>query len=369
MQLGDFSLSGSNLYLDGTLTTAELDSLNLDSVLLIVRGTLDNRGETLEIGPGTPIRRLDIDGGTIRGGVIDGQKDGRWDTGQFGGGATLDSARYLSLPERNFDFTEGFTWEGWVHPTSVGYYQRLFDFGNGPADDNFFLNRYSTTNDLEFYNNGSRLLRVSNALSLNEWQHFAVTITPGGDLKLFKNGTEIGSTTITVPSNGVRSRNYFGHSQYVNDANFYGTIDDYRLWSVARTPAEIAANYNQMLTGSEAGLIGYWQFEETAGLVAANEVAGGDAATWQGVPDLIQVSNNGSNRLDGVRLDTEISLEGYRDFLRIDNGLELNSTMTVGRQSRVYFRGDQSVSGSGDVLISPDHTDSSYAQGLFLEQA
>ncbi|KAA5535416.1 hypothetical protein FYK55_28555, partial [Roseiconus nitratireducens] len=83
----------------------------------------------------------------------------------------------------------------------------------------------------------------------------------------------------------------------------------------------------------------------------------------------ISVSSNTSNRLDGVTLETNIALTDYRDFLRIDNGLELNATMTVGRQARVYFRGSQSLSGTGEVLVSQSHTDASYAQGLFLEQS
>jgi hypothetical protein len=39
-----------------------------------------------------------------------------------------------------------------------------------------------------------------------------------------------------------------------------GAIDEVRIWNVARTQAEIQANMSQPLSGSEIGLIGYWQF-------------------------------------------------------------------------------------------------------------
>ena len=41
-----------------------------------------------------------------------------------------------------------------------------------------------------------------------------------------------------------------------------GNISDVRYWNVAHTPEEIAANYTNTLTGTEAGLVGYWRLDE-----------------------------------------------------------------------------------------------------------
>jgi hypothetical protein len=47
--------------------------------------------------------------------------------------------------------------------------------------------------------------------------------------------------------------------------HFDGWLDEVRIWSVARSGAEILADMNQTLVGSEPGLVGYWSFEEGAG--------------------------------------------------------------------------------------------------------
>ena len=42
-----------------------------------------------------------------------------------------------------------------------------------------------------------------------------------------------------------------------------GNLSDVRIWNVARTPAEIQANYTNRLTGTEPGLVGYWPLTGT----------------------------------------------------------------------------------------------------------
>ena len=48
-------------------------------------------------------------------------------------------------------------------------------------------------------------------------------------------------------------------------AFFNGQIDEFRIWNVARTAAQIAATMGKTLAGNEANLVGYWKFDETSG--------------------------------------------------------------------------------------------------------
>ncbi len=50
---------------------------------------------------------------------------------------------------------------------------------------------------------------------------------------------------------------------------FGGYIDEFRVWKVARSAAEIMANYNKGLAGNETGLVGYWKFNEAPGATTA----------------------------------------------------------------------------------------------------
>ena len=45
---------------------------------------------------------------------------------------------------------------------------------------------------------------------------------------------------------------------------FYkGSIDEVRIWNVGRTADQIAANMRKELVGNEAGLVGYWNFNDS----------------------------------------------------------------------------------------------------------
>ena len=57
----------------------------------------------------------------------------------------------------------------------------------------------------------------------------------------------------------------FGLEESNGKYAFHGLLDDVRLWNVARSPEEIAANYNRLIDPSTSGLVGYWNFDEASG--------------------------------------------------------------------------------------------------------
>jgi hypothetical protein len=66
--------------------------------------------------------------------------------------------------------------------------------------------------------------------------------------------------------------------------SFTGWLDDIRVWSVARSAAEIAAARSQALPGNTPGLVLYLRLEEGAGTVLANATGGNTATLYSGVP-------------------------------------------------------------------------------------
>jgi hypothetical protein len=60
--------------------------------------------------------------------------------------------------------------------------------------------------------------------------------------------------------------------------SFNGFFDELRVWSVARTPAEIAATYNRVIAANTPGLAGYYRFEEGAGTTLADSSAAASPA-------------------------------------------------------------------------------------------
>ncbi|MDB5200740.1 MAG: hypothetical protein JWQ27_149 [Ferruginibacter sp.] len=59
------------------------------------------------------------------------------------------------------------------------------------------------------------------------------------------------------------------------DSGFKGKMDEIRMWNRPRTAAEILANYNKCLTGTEPGLVTYYRSNEMSGSVLTNSASGG----------------------------------------------------------------------------------------------
>jgi len=120
----------------------------------------------------------------------------------------------------------------------------------------------------------------------NEWHHVAVTWA-GGDLVFYLDGL---TNRALQGSNEemVISELRIGHdglSRLGSDDAFDGDLDEVRFWNRARTPGEIQAFMSQRLSGSEAGLIGYWRLDEAGGQHASDSSPSGAHGTLGSSPD------------------------------------------------------------------------------------
>lgn len=83
------------------------------------------------------------------------------------------------------------------------------------------------------------------------WTHFAlVHDSIGATITGYINGTMITQVAVTTPLNQMGTNFHVG--SYTGSNSFNGSIDEFRFWNVARSAAEIQANYNTELgTGFE----------------------------------------------------------------------------------------------------------------------
>jgi hypothetical protein len=100
------------------------------------------------------------------------------------------------------------------------------------------------------------------------WIHQSWSYTGNhGTLSFTVNGTEYpvitqaGQPTLSLFQGIVT----LGASQNFGTQGFDGILDEVRIWSVARTPAEVASNMNVVLKGTEPGLVAYYRFSEGSG--------------------------------------------------------------------------------------------------------
>src|SRR5690606_27035891 len=133
------------------------------------------------------------------------------------------------------------------------------------------------------------------------WTHVAVTRDMATkQLTWYVNGNQAASATLpyaSIPASALPLRIGKG---YVED--FDGELSDVRLWSRARSQAEIQADMNRRLRGDEAGLNGYWPLDDGPGARAGDLSPHGSHgavlnATWLNTgPGL---SRGSALRLDG----------------------------------------------------------------------
>jgi len=147
-------------------------------------------------------------------------------------------------------FNGDFTAIGWVYVRSYASWSRLFDFGNGAGQDNVLI---AITNgssgypvlDVKGGNNGGNL-QSSAQIPLNQWVQLAATQS-GTTQTLYINGQQVAQQSGGPENNVARTLNYIGRSNWGADAYLDGKISQLKIYSRARTQAELVTDYNRML--------------------------------------------------------------------------------------------------------------------------
>ncbi|MEI9920903.1 MAG: immunoglobulin domain-containing protein [Bacteroidota bacterium] len=128
--------------------------------------------------------------------------------------------------------------------------------------------------------NGVTSYFFSYSFSSNTLYHVAAVFS-GTTVTIYVNGTSVGSSSggMNTPS-GVSLR--IGSSTGTSDY-FKGDIDEVRLWNVARTAQQIRESMHLTLTGSETGLVSYYQLNESSG-TATSDAKGTNTGTLTNSP-------------------------------------------------------------------------------------
>ncbi|MEP1791362.1 LamG-like jellyroll fold domain-containing protein [Reichenbachiella sp.] len=179
--------------------------------------------------------------------------------------AEIDAASSINVQEEStYDFGGHFTIEtqfrsnGFVSPNEV-----IISKGN----DAWTIRRNGTTNQLIFDVAGAGSVVSQTSVNDQKWHHVA-GVYDGTNLKIYIDGyledEAVASGTPAVNNQNVT----IGANPVFDNAEFFGQIDETRIWSSARSAAQIKDGANTGLDGDEPGLLSYWRFNEGKGTYA-----------------------------------------------------------------------------------------------------
>ncbi|RYF83952.1 MAG: T9SS type A sorting domain-containing protein [Chitinophagaceae bacterium] len=163
------------------------------------------------------------------------------------------------------------TVEAWVMPTAgISNYTTLLSNGNiwmflGPNTTTPYLEV-----DLNRNGSGTSLYYVLPASWTNQWHHVAFTYD-GTTAQLFADGVLVNSVFYTETILPAGQMTYLGVADNFVNFPLTGAMDELRIWTVARTQAELQASINRELAASTPGLAACYRFNQ--GTAAGNNTA------------------------------------------------------------------------------------------------
>ena len=131
-------------------------------------------------------------------------------------------------------------------------------------------------------------IQVPYTFQTGRWYHLAATYEPSSYVRVFVNGEQIGENTTNVMASIFNSNAslVLGDNGNQTEVGVGGVttgeameMDEVRVWSVARTQAEIQGAIDVELAGSEPNLEAYYDFNLSAGTTLTDRTSNANNAT------------------------------------------------------------------------------------------
>lgn len=193
---------------------------------------------------------------------------------------------------------ESFTVEMWINTTSVTGDPAFFSNKDWNSGNNTGFNIFMQGNGQYRVNyktaDSPRIDVSSEEVIEGSWKHIAVVVDRAGEMVLYVNGVATNSVDVSATEGTIEGTLPFNLAQDGTGnygSKYDGYIDEVRVWNTVRTETELRNTMCAGLSGDEDGLLAYWDFNESAGPVAADGTANAYEATLMGnVLDAWQLS-------------------------------------------------------------------------------
>ena len=259
----------------------------------------------------------------------------------LGNKALLVNGGYVDLQEKDhFKIKDKqITLEAWIYqekpvPVWSGIFSCVWDSG---SDEGGYALMSDGKSGLMFEfvprGYGALLPTAPDTITLKNWHHVAATYD-GRKMRLYVDGEEKGGQVVESdgidydPSNNLSIGRFQDNDETVR---WIGMIDEVRLWSVTRSPGQIKASMQRRLKGDEAGLVGYWNFDD--GSPIDRSIYGNHGTLYEGAEiclvDLVLAGSNEPISAVLVRTLEETGIKNLEEIVENLSQLGLEAPVAV----------------------------------------
>ncbi|MBL0324491.1 MAG: M36 family metallopeptidase [Cytophagaceae bacterium] len=202
------------------------------------------------------------------------------------------NSQYVTVPHSaSLNLTTSATFEAWVKYSGTN--STIID--KGDYDFLWSLNANGNANKMGFYNKTSSIWVYSNdPVPQNTWTHVAITLS-GGIITFYINGLPSGSASMTIMQDTGEMNIGRQQPSLCQCNHFNGTLDELRLWNIARTQEEILVNKNNSVANNTLGLVAYYKFDEGTGITTADATPNNNHGTLVNGPNWVVPSSSPIN--------------------------------------------------------------------------
>ncbi|MBU3935409.1 LamG domain-containing protein, partial [Patescibacteria group bacterium] len=246
-----------------------------------------------------------------------------WTQGKLGKALSFNSNDYInSGTAPSLNITGAITVETWVYPNEGTGQQGII--GNTVFSQPFGMYlRHAPGQDIGFWVNpdGNRKYVMIGTIVYNQWSHITGT-WDGTTLKVYLNGSLISSGQTSSAYSRVFSNTYIGNVPGIaSPVYFDGKIDQVRIYNYARTPAQIAWDYNRgkpiahyKMDECQGATIADWSFNNHPGTLSI-----GASGTQNSIGTCsVGTSAAWTNGVTG-KINSSLNFDGTDDYLSVGN--------------------------------------------------
>tara|TARA_B100000073_G_C23744615_1_gene574774 strand:- start:2244 stop:5030 length:2787 start_codon:yes stop_codon:yes gene_type:complete len=253
------------------------------------------------------------------------------------------SNEYVQINDDNsIDISNGITISAWIYPTDIANKDGIISKRTSTENNGDWVLRFTSSAKLKWLvwdgNSSNGSTSSNSSISLNTWSHVALTHNNSTNTtKFYINGLlDATSSSLSKNIDGNNSNLFIGWDGQQGDKFFTGKIDEIRIWDNVRTQVEIKTNMHTELSGSENGLVAYYNMNGGSGTTLIDNSNNSNNGTMK---NMNASSDWVSNTL--FAQNYALDFDGINDQISIpyNNSLDVINQVTI------------------EAWVKPSHTD------------